>query len=106
MITRIYEQCYKPRIGSYVVLDGIGVGKCLLEGDTFGDWSCDFRWPNPVEAWREKHAIACNVTITGKTLQLRNGGDLYVRVRIEWVMDGEPNTHCGGWMMADERCKC
>lgn len=44
-------------------------------------------------------AYTCNVEITGRTLQKRPyDGRLWVRVRIEWVKDGEPNTFSNGWM--------
>lgn len=96
----------KPRVGSYVEIDGHNLGECLLEGDEpFGGWAgCQFRWPNPVLPWQTKHAIACDVTITGSTLQRRHGG-LYVRVKVVWVQDGEPNTNSRGWILADERAR-
>lgn len=37
------------------------------------------------------------VTVTGRTIQSR-GGRSWVRCSIEWVHDGEPNTHSGGWL--------
>ena len=99
----IYGRTYEPRVGSYIELDGNRIGKCLLGGESYADWHCDFRWPTLASGWDSKFTVACNVTITGRTLRLR-GGDCWLRVRIEWVQDGEPNTTCGGWMRADERC--
>lgn len=67
---------------------------------------CDFRWPNPVPAWREKHAIACNVHVSGR--KARWGADLglghgwWVRVKIEWVGDCEASTFCGGYLRIDD----
>lgn len=93
-----------PRVGSYIRLgDTIGearMGDALLPGDEpCGSWAgCEFRWPSPVFGWREKHAIACNVTITGRALT-RWGGDLWVRVKVEWVGDGEPSTETRGWLL-------
>lgn len=44
-------------------------------------------------------AYACKVEVTGRVLQSRPYDDrLWVRVRVEWVKDGEPNTFSRGWM--------
>ena len=65
------------------------------------EWDkAQFRWPNPVPGWETKHAIACNVEITGRTFQYR-GGTYYVRIRMIWVGDGEPDTDCPGWLKVD-----
>jgi hypothetical protein len=81
--------------GSVVQIDG---GRCEpLFACT--DWDqAEFRWPNPIHEWREKHAIACNIEITGRTFQYRRS-NWCVRVRIIWVGDGEPNTSCTGWLL-------
>ena len=90
-----------PHVGAYVILDHKNIGELLMPGDPepVGDgWpGCDFRFPNPIFEWREKHAIACNVHVTGRTLQLRDSCS-FVRVKVEWVGDCEPSTYCGGWM--------
>jgi hypothetical protein len=44
--------------------------------------------------------LAVNVTVTGRTLQ-RMQGDLFVRVKIEFVGDGEPSTFTGGWLKVE-----
>ena len=95
-----YGRTYAPRVGSHVRLDLNSFGKLLLPGDDpCGSWrGCQFRWPNPINEWAESRAIACNVTITGRTI--RNG---YIRVRIEWVGDDDPSTFSGGWLQADDR---
>jgi hypothetical protein len=89
------------KVNSVVQLDS-GRFERLLEGDDYQDsgWDgCDFRYPNPIREWATKHAIACNVHITGRTFQDRMGdGRRWVRVKIEWVGDGEPNTYAGGWL--------
>jgi hypothetical protein len=41
-----------------------------------------------------------NVVVTGRTWQRREG-DYWVRVRIEFVGDGEPSVFVGGWLLRD-----
>ena len=91
-------------VGSALELDS-GRVELLLEGDdvTCPGWDgCDFRYPNPVLGWEKKHAIACNVHVTGRKIRRRNGSQ-WVRVRIEWVGDCEPSTFSGGWLLVDKR---
>lgn len=62
------------------------------------DWSeADFRLPS---ARHPDMKLAVNVTITGTTWQ-RRAGDYWVRVKIEFVGDGEGETVSGGWMRRD-----
>jgi|SRR5215469_6353966 len=97
MTTAIIEsRLVKIEAGSRVEHDS-GRTEFLLPCD---DWDkAAFRWPNPIHEWRESHAIACNLKITGRTFQERNGKNFYVRVRFEWVGDGEPSTYSGGWLV-------
>ena len=65
------------------------------------DWDrAAFRFPNPIPGWEAKHAIACNVAITGRTFQRRKGA-YYVKARIEWVGDGEPSTYGDAWILCN-----
>jgi hypothetical protein len=65
------------------------------------DWDrAMFRWPNPIQGWEEKHAIAMNVEITGRTFVYRSGSYL-VKLRITWVGDGEPDTFTDGWLLVN-----
>jgi len=65
------------------------------------DWDAAmFRFPNPVPDWATRHAIAVNVEITGRTFRRRRGAQ-YVKLRLEWVGDGEPSTYSDGWLLAD-----
>jgi hypothetical protein len=83
--------------GCVIRLDG---GRCepLIRCD---DWdAATHRFPNPVDGWRWKHAIACRITATGRTLQ-RYNGSLWRRVRITWVGDCEPDQHSGAWLRVD-----
>ncbi len=97
----IYGREVRAKVGSVVELDGKRISEKLLPGDDNvcpGWLGCDFRWPNRHYPDPTRHAIACNVTVTGNTLQRRNGA-LYARVRIEWVGDCEPSTFSGGWLL-------
>jgi len=96
----IYGRECRAEVGSLIKLDGSPRYERLLPGDDNvcpGWLGCDFRYPNPLQGWEKQHAIACNVSVSGNTLQ-RRGGDLWVRVRIEWVGDCEPSTFSGGWL--------
>lgn len=88
-------------VGSVVKLDDARIAEKLLEGDDYVDSGfegCDFRYPNPVAGWEKSHAIACNVHVTGRTVQRRHDAD-WVRVKVEWVGDCEPSTFSAGWML-------
>ncbi len=55
------------------------------------DWhKADLRWEDPVFGF--ERGIACNVTVTGKTIVCQDGRQ-WLRGRLEWVQDGdEPST--------------
>lgn len=89
-----------------IVTVGVGSRVALESGRVEELMPCDwdqasFRYPNPIQEWREKHAIACNVQITGRTFQVKHGVISAVKVRIEWVGDDEPNTYTEGWLLTD-----
>jgi hypothetical protein len=42
--------------------------------------------------------VAVNVVVTGRTLRRGAGSVDWVRVRVEFVGDGEPSSFSGGWM--------
>jgi hypothetical protein len=75
-------------VGCILEPDG-RMGENLLPCEDYSDASFRF----PVLGLE----IACNVHVTGRKLQY-DGGNTKVRVRIEWVGDGEPSTFCGGWL--------
>ena len=97
-----------PVVGSFIVKEGEPVGEImgeeLLPCD---DWDkAEFRWPNPIPEWREKHAIAVNVEITGRTFQRIpwHVGDDWIRVKLTWLKDGgEPDTSSGGWLWVTKK---
>jgi hypothetical protein len=82
------------KVGTYVEIEGGPTcGKCLLPCD---DWAeADFRWEDPI--YGASRAIACNVHVTGRTIQRRFGCQV-IRGQIEWVGDGEPNTFSKCWI--------
>lgn len=41
---------------------------------------------------------ACRVEITGRTIQIRAGKTLWVRCKVVFVGDGEPDTEVAGWL--------
>lgn len=94
----IYDRETKVSVGSLVYVDGRNIGERLLPGDDpcEGWEGCQFRYPSNIFP----RGIACNVTITGRTLQRKHDA-LCVRVCIKWVHDGEPNTTCGGWLVVE-----
>ena len=106
-VGRYGEKTVRARVGSVVALETengkVKIGEKLLPGDDFtcSGWEgCDFRYPNPIAGWEESRAIACNVHITGRIGQTRGAWDSeWVRVKIEWVQDCEPNTFSSGWLL-------
>lgn len=86
----------RPVVGSYVELDTDSrhyFGEHLMACD---DWdAAEFRIP--VTSLRVPAAV--NVTVTGRTIQRRGpGGGRWVRIRVTFVGDGEPNVNRGGWL--------
>jgi len=56
--------------------------------------------------WRVKsrggdYDLAINLTVTGRKSKYFSGGRGYaIRVKIEWVGDGEPSSYSCGWLFA------
>ena len=87
------------QIGDYVQPDGWrGMGSLLCEGDTYVDSS--YRGSNyRVQSGFPGLSYPINITITGRTLNYRLFRKPAIRVKIEWVNDGEPNTDGLGWLV-------
>ena len=81
-------------VGTHVEPEHWGIGNLLKPGLA---GFCDYYLPTnsggPVKE------VAVNVTITGRT-RIRRQGGYWVRVKIEFVGDGEPSTFTGGWVHA------
>jgi hypothetical protein len=89
-----------PSIGSIIVRDchTSGIGTKLTKGETPcpGFAGSMFRLATLTQGPIKD--LAVNILITGRSLQ-RKWGSLYVRVKIVFVGDCEPNTETGGWML-------
>lgn len=87
-------------VGDQIKTYGAIIWRDSVRGSAFGackpvilcdDWDqANLRWEDPVFGF--KRGIACNVTITGKTVVTRNGAQ-WLRAKLEWVKEDEPNTH-------------
>lgn len=89
----IYGNEIEVEVGSVIKPDGWGLSERLQSSD----WDrAQFRLPTGHQICSLQ--LAVNVAVTGRTLQRREG-DLWVRVKIEFVGDCEPSTFHSGWML-------
>lgn len=93
-----------PQIGSLVRPDEWRNAHRLVESD----WSeAPFRLPTGrMMPWADEVRevrLAVRVEVTGRTVRRPFGryGGRWVRVRVTFVGDGEPDTHTGGWMAVE-----
>jgi hypothetical protein len=96
----IYGNDIRPQIGSYVRIDGRSVGECLLAGDApvdSGYRGCEFRLPTNSPVIK---SVAVNIDITGRTIQWFEGTN-WVKIKITFVGDCEPDTYAAGWLKVD-----
>ena len=82
--------------GSVILLDGPpSYNYKALEDCTYWD-KADFLWPvgfdGPIKA------VAVNIFVTGRTIQFKHG-DPVVRVKVEFVGDGEASRYVPGWIL-------
>lgn len=85
-----------PMIGSVVEPDNWRLAERLLPSD----WDkADFYLPTGYQCGITK--VAVNIKVTGRTLRRRYGDSQWVRIKIEFVGDGEPSTFLGGWLKQD-----
>jgi hypothetical protein len=96
---RTQDELRRAEVGDYLVPDGWKVGEKLEEDDGYSDSSfpgCQFRLPVSAPV---KMSLAVNLKVTGRTLWFdRTSGRDKIRVRIEFVGDGEESTFHGGWL--------
>ena len=92
----IYGNEVEVKLDSYIVPDGWTFGGIVIASD----WDkADFCLTKSASyAGDPIESLAVNVTITGSTWQRRQG-DYWIRVKIEFVGDGEPSVFSGGWML-------
>ena len=91
----IYGREVEPAVDSYVVPELWTFGGRLRPSD----WD-KAKFYLPTNSGGPIKELAVNVTVTGRTLQRRQGS-LYARCQIEFVGDGEPSTFTGGWLLVD-----
>jgi hypothetical protein len=94
----IYDTEVEAKVGSCIRPDEWSFGSRLVPSA----WDrAQFRLPRPNAFPGDPiQSLAVNVVVTGRTWQRREG-DYWVRVRIEFVGDGEPSVFVGGWMLRD-----
>lgn len=83
-----------PKVGSYVEPDGWRFGGRLLP-ETWE--AASFRLPTGLTTVT---SLAVNVKVTGTMYRYRRGSR-WVRVKVEFVGDGEPSRFRGAWMKVD-----
>lgn len=94
----IYGNEVEVKLGSCIRPAGWKFGSRLIPSD----WDrAQFRLPRPNAFPGDPiQSLAVNVVVTGRTWR-RMSESYWVRVRIEFVGDGEPGTVVGGWMLRD-----
>lgn len=87
------------KAGSRVTADTFNVLGPLVEADDADReiLGASFRLPSWIGEVEGFVGPPVNVTITGRTVQWKLGSPR-VRVRIEFVDDGQPSTFAGGWL--------
>jgi hypothetical protein len=89
----IYGVGYSPKVGTFVLPGSWSFGEKL----TASDWDkAKFRLGRRDGV----QSVAVNVVLTGGTLQ-RRSGNLWIRAKITFVGDGEPDQVVGGWVLAE-----
>lgn len=91
----IYGREVEVKAGSQIRIDGWGLCHKILT-------ACEVPELAAFRVQSNGGNLAVNVTIVGRTLQRvpYEGHAGYVRVKIEFVGDGEPSTFNHGWLLA------
>ena len=92
MVAEIWGHDVTPQVGRYIKPDGWRFGELLQKGDNFST----FRLPTGSKFGVT--SLAVEIETTGRTLQRREGEGGWVRVKITFVGDGEPDTVVRGYM--------
>lgn len=83
-------------VGNYIHPDGWRFGECLRSSS----WDkARFYLPTGYNFGIKE--IATNIYISGRKF-IHNDGNVYIRVQIEFVGDGEPNTYTYGLMKLND----
>lgn len=89
----IYGNEVEVSVGSVIKIDGWRFAEKLIPSS----WE-PAQFYIPTSSGGPIKQLAVNVTITGRTWQRREG-EYWVRVKIEFVGDGEPSEYTSGWML-------
>src|SRR4051812_15140603 len=93
MSDQFYGNDVEVRPGRHIIIDGWGPVGQTIRADEVG--FATYRIPTasggPVQS------LACEVTLTGRTLQ-RKMGSYYAKVQVLFKGDGEPDVATSGWM--------
>ncbi len=91
-----FNKDYAPTVGAYVMTDNWRPFGCLLQGDNFSSFRIEITPGGPIKD------IAIEVEITGRLAQYFEGG-WWIRCKITYPGDGEPDSVCRGWLFLDYR---
>ncbi len=88
-------------LGDALNSDATSSARGLVEGDDFCDAGypgCQFRYPMHAYTRGPVKSAACNITLTGRTVQDGPGNSRWVKCRVEWVGDYEASEFTNGWI--------
>ncbi len=99
-VTTVYGREVSPKTGMVIQADQWAWGARLVDCEQKeaipGFAGADFR----VEMWNTGVSLAVNVVITGR-VPTRRAGDYWLRCKIVFVGDCEPDTVVKGWIKLD-----
>lgn len=89
-----------PKAGNLFLFDGTAISRKLADCEN-KDFA-PFRMESySLQAVTGAFGPTCDVQVTGRTIQKKNGYEV-VRVAIAWINDGEENSECAAWMVANK----
>ena len=94
VLTEWWGNEVKPAIGTYIQPENWTFGERLVKGDSFSTFRIPVSSGGPIKS------LAIEIEVTGRTAQRRNGA-YYVRVKVTFPGDGEPDTVTHGWMLLE-----
>ena len=91
-IIEVYGRDVVPAVGRVVRPENWALCERLLPGDDFSPFRIPTSSGGPIKS------LAVRVETTGRMLH-RKAGDLWIKVKITFVGDGEPDQVSPGWML-------
>lgn len=85
-----------PKFGAYILMDNWRPSDCLMEGDSFS--------PFRLNSNHAGQSFALSIEITGRTYR-RFESCNWVRIKITFPGDGEPDSYTKGWLLLDDRSR-